>query len=135
MNTRILAAFRGPVECRYCTGTVNFVLRGVGRDSGEPIEVLFSGASLARPGTALRDVEVLELIDERAHRLWQIKADGLHFDVVARSLQVHRAARDFLRTVRPPRVPLRVRLGWAALLWALRIPGVAAVAQRWRART
>jgi hypothetical protein len=136
MNQRVLAIFRGPVECRHAAGAVNLILCGKERESGAPMEVLFSGAGPARTRDALRDIEVLELIDERAHRFWQIRSQAENFEIVARSVQVHRGtARDFLRAVPPPRVPLRVRCGWAALLWALRVPGVAGLAMRWRERT
>jgi hypothetical protein len=135
MNQRVLATFSGPVDCRHAAGAVNLILCGRERESGAPMEVLFSGAGQARTRDSLRDIEVLELIDERAHRFWQIRAQGEDFEIVARSVQVHRdTARAFLRAVPPPRVPLRVRWGWAALLWALRVPGVAAAVMRWRAR-
>jgi len=135
MNQRTLAALRGPVECRHSTGAVNLILRGVERDSGTPLELLFSGAGLARSGDSLHDIEVLELIDERARRFWLIKAQTDSFEIVARAVQVHRAsARVFARAVPPPTVPWRVRCGWTALLWALRIPGAAGLIQRLRAR-
>jgi hypothetical protein len=135
MNQRILATFRGPVDCLHSAGAVNLVLRGKERDSGVPLELLFSGASLARTGNSLRDIEVLELIDERAHHFWQIRTPDANFEILARAVQIHRgAARAFAHAVPPPRVPLQVRWGWTALLWALRVPGAAGLAMRWRAR-
>jgi hypothetical protein len=135
MNQRVLASFTGPVDCRHSTGAVNLLLCGTERDSGLPIELLFSAANLTQPAQSLHDIDVLELIDERSHRFWQIRTRTVTFEVVARAVQVHRAtAPTFLRAVPPPRIPLRVRLQWAALLWALRIPGMAGLAMRWRAR-
>jgi hypothetical protein len=135
MSSRVLAEFDGPVECRYGIGAVAFVLSGAERGSGagggagHPLQVLFSGASGAPLPGPLRDVEVLERVDERSHHFWQVGFGGRQFDIIARSVQVHRsAAQAFLRAVPPVRVPLTERLGWTMLLLVLRVPGVARVA-------
>jgi hypothetical protein len=145
-STRELIAFAGPVQCEVAAGAVNLVLRGYarathGRRSGLT-EVLFNGASAAALPPQLRDARVIELsaaqapADGFAPRRYRIDSPQLQLELQARSAQLHRdVAAAFFGAVPPPRVPLRLRLGWALLLTLLRIPAAEAVIRRLRGST
>ena len=142
---RELITFAGPVHCERAHGAINLVLRGFARATQGPrggvSEVLFSGASTAALPSDLRDVRVIALADEpgkpgapdTAPRRFRIESPEVRLELQARSAQLHRdAAAAFFEAVPPPRVPLRLRLGWWLLLTALRIPGAAALVKKFR---
>jgi hypothetical protein len=137
-SPRELIAFAGAVQCEHSVGAVNLVLRGYSSANRGPhkgiTEVLFSDATALALPSGLRDLRVSELpppdgappvTDERgAVRCFRIDSAGLQLSLQARSVQLHRdAAAAFYGAVPPPRVPQRLRLGWALLLLVLRIPG------------
>ena len=142
-SPRELIAFAGAVQCEHSDGAVNLVLRGYSSASGGPhaavTEVLFSDATALALPPGLHDLRVSELrvselpapdgaqpaIGERiAARSFRIDSGQLQLSLQARSVQLHRdAAAAFYGAVPPPRVPLRLRLGWTLLLWVLAIPG------------
>lgn len=130
---RELVAFAGEVQCEQAAGAVNLVLRGHTRVTQGALaghcELLFSDASDATLPAAIRDLRVIELpaAAPALRRFW-IEAPQLQRELQARSVQLHfDAAAQFYCAVPPPRVPLRLRLGWMLLLSLLRIPGAAAV--------
>lgn len=125
---RELVAFTDAVQCTRADGAVNLVL------SGDATELLFEGATAVAVPAQLRGARVLEVADvagdgaAAGRRRFRIEAAGLKIDLQARAVQLHRdAAAEFFGAVPPPRVPLRVRLGWWLLLWLLRIPGAASL--------
>jgi hypothetical protein len=145
-STRELIAFAGPVQCEQAAGAVNLVLRGNARAPSGPhaglTEALFSDARAAAVPAALRDVRVIELPSAAATvpgpplRRFRIDSAQLQLELQARSVQLHRdAAAAFYGAVPPPRVPLRLRLGWSLLLAALRLPGAAALVRKIRGST
>jgi hypothetical protein len=134
---RELVAFAGSVQCERFAGAVNLVLRGRERAASEPnaglTEVLFSDASDVALPLDLRDIRVLELPVGVAPRRFCIDIAGLQPQLQARSVQLHRdVAAAFYGAVPPPRVPLRLRLGWSLLLSALRIPGAGGLLRKLR---
>jgi hypothetical protein len=137
---RELVAFAGPVRCERSAGAVNLVLSGnacaVGQVAAGLTQVLFSDASDVALPAALRDLRVLELPVAVAPRRFRIDCPGLQLELQARSVQLHRdAGVAFYGAVPPPRVPLRVRLGWSLLLSVLRIPGADALVRKLRGST
>jgi hypothetical protein len=122
---RELIALVGPVECRSGSGAITLALAGRER-GGAASEVLFAGAVATLPAR-LQDVRVLECGDAGGGRRYRIEAAGVpHWTLTARAVQVHRAAADrFYRRLPPAHVPWTLRLGWGALLIALRLPAVA----------
>jgi hypothetical protein len=135
-----LMAFDGTVECSRPAGAVNLVLRG--RAARAPAEALFAGAAadaLASLPASLHAVRLLEYVApaaDGASRRLRLESQELQLDLVARSLQLHRdVAAAFFAAVPPPHVPFKRRLGWAALLSLLRIPGVAGLLAALRRRT
>jgi len=135
-SARALIAFTGAVQCEHSDGAVNLVLRGYSRASGglhaAVTEVLFSDASALTLPSGLRDLQVSELSApggaRSAGHSFRIDGAELQLTLQARSVQLHRdAAEAFYGAVPPPRVPLRLRLGWALLLSVLRIPGAGAL--------
>ena len=148
---RELTALAGPVQCEQPAGAVNLVLRGHARAErgalpGAPLdtsvgltEVLFSGATQLTLPAGLHDVRVIEMLDApapttaaaaamapstAAARDFRLLGSQLSLALQARSVQLHRdAGAAFYRALPPPRVPLRLRLGWSLLLAALRLPG------------
>jgi hypothetical protein len=134
-----LIAFEGPVQYEAANGAVNLVLRGAARVSREPraglTQVLFSGASAVALPTSLSDATVIEIAAASRHapRQFRIESPGITLALQARQVQLHRdAAATFYSAVAPVRVPLRLRLGWALLLMALRVPGAAALLRKLR---
>ncbi len=141
-SARELIAFDGPVQCQAAHGAVNLVLRGATRASRGPraglTQVLFSGASAVALPASLSDATVIELgaASRQAPRQFRIESPGFSLALQARQVQLHRdAAAMFYGAVPPVRVPLRLRLGWALLLTALRVPGVAALLRKVRGST
>jgi hypothetical protein len=138
-----LIAFAGPVQCEQAAGAVNLVLRGYARAPSGPhaglTEALFSDASALVLPAALIDARVIELpaaaatAIAAAPRRFRIESAQLQQELQARSVQLHRdAAAAFYGAVPPPRVPLRLRLGWSLLLAVLRIPGADALVRKIR---
>ena len=116
-------------------GAISLVLSGC--EAGSGAQVLFSGAAAVALPAGLADARITALeVDAGAapgERRWRIDSPQAALIVHARALQVHRdAAVAFYRAVPPPRVPWRLRWGWAALLWALRLPGAARLLTRRR---
>jgi hypothetical protein len=138
-SARELIAFDGPVQCEAAHGGVNLVLCGAARVKQGPrtglAQVLFSGASAVALPAGLHDATVIEIAAEEqdAPRQFRIESAGLTLALQARQVQLHRdAAAVFYGAVPPVSVPLRLRLGWAVLLTALRVPGVAALLRKLR---
>jgi len=156
-RVRELIALAGPVQCEQPAGAVNLVLRGqaavvpgAARDSSAGLtEVLFSDATEVTLPAGLHDVRVFEMSGEPvpalapvaslapayadAVRHFRLQGPQLQLELHARSVQMHRdAATAFYGAVPPPRVPLRLRLGWSLLLSALRLPGAVALMRRLR---
>ena len=151
-STRELIAFAGAVQCEVAHGAINLVLRGIARATPGPrsglTEVLFSGASAVALPLQLRDARVIEMAGELeaapapapaagvAPRRFRIESPEVQLELQARSAQLHRnAAAAFFGAVPPPRVPLRLRLGWWLLLTVLRIPGAEALIRKFRGST
>jgi hypothetical protein len=129
-SARELIAFEGPVQCEAAHGAVNLVLRA------GLTQVLFSGASAVALPASLSDAAVIEIAaaSRQAPRQFRIESPGFALTLQARQVQLHRdAAAMFYGAVPPVRVPLRLRLGWALLLTALRVPGAAALLGKLRA--
>ena len=151
-STRELIAFAGPVQCEAAHGAINLVLRGFARATQGPrcglTEVLFSGASAVALPLELRDARVIEMGAELeaapapalaagvAPRRFRIESPEVQLELQARSAQLHRDPTvAFFGAVPPPRVPLRLRLGWSLLLTVLRIPGAQALVRKFRGST
>jgi hypothetical protein len=144
-SARELIAFDGPVQCEAARGAVNLVLRGTARVApgshlphGGMTQVLFSGASAVALPAGMHDAWVIEIggAAPDARRQFRIHTAELQLQLQAREVQMHRdAAAVFYSAVRPVRVPLRLRLGWALLLTMLRLPGAAALLRKWRGST
>jgi hypothetical protein len=149
-STRELVAFAGPVHCELPAGAVNLVLRGHARITQGPrgglTELLFSEAgALTLPGE-LRDARVIEIdaapaatpavASGLAPRRYRIESPEVQLELRARSAQLHRdVAAAFFGAVPPPRVPLRLRIGWSLLLSILRIPGAGVLIRKIRGST
>jgi hypothetical protein len=138
-SARELIAFEGPVQCETVHGAVNLVLRGAARATRGPraglTQVLFSDASAVALPASLNDATVIEIAaaSQQAPRQFRIESPGFTLALQARQVQLHRdAAAIFYNAVPPVRVPLRLRLGWALLLTALRLPGAAALLRKLR---
>ncbi|HEY5020307.1 MAG TPA: hypothetical protein VII17_04755 [Steroidobacteraceae bacterium] len=139
---RELIGFDGAVECRLESGPINLTLRGFERrgaraESRVVAESLFGAAATTSALDALpsrlHDVQIFELDDKAGVRRFEIRAKELRLTLESRSLQLHRyAGRAFFSAVPPPRVLWRRRLGWALLLWALRLPGAEGLLARLR---
>lgn len=131
---RELIGFDGAVECRTESGPINLVLRGFERAGpGAPrtaAAVLFSAATLPTSGACvpphLHGASLFELEGAAGECRYLIRAQDLQLELRARSLQLHReAGAELFGAVPPPRVPWRLRVGWALLLALLRVPGAA----------
>ena len=144
-----MVAYAGAVQIDVADGAVNLVLRGYARCSqgprAGPTDVLFSGASAVALPRELRDARVIELGAAAtspataatghgvAPRRFRIESPGAQLELQARSVQLHRdVALTFFAAVPPPRVPLRLRLGWSLLLSVLRIPGAGLLVRKLR---
>jgi hypothetical protein len=134
---RELIAFDGVVDCRPGSGAINLTLcgferRGAGAKSRVAAQALFGSAQNALPAR-LHQVHIFELDDAPGVRRFLVQAQELQLTLQARTLQLHRdASRAFFAAVPPPRVLWRRRLGWALLLWALRLPGAQGLLDRLR---
>jgi len=134
--------FDAAVECRTLSGAIGLQLRGSARaraaqggqdgQDGQPgstpadalTEVLFAGTAglLAAPPAQLHGARVLQTSPHG----YRIEAREGQFPLQARSVQLHREiAAAFFAAVPAPVVPRATRLGWAVLLGALRLPGLA----------
>ncbi|MBS0388130.1 MAG: hypothetical protein JSR15_06580 [Proteobacteria bacterium] len=132
MNTRLVAAFRGEVQCRREAGAVRWRLAGQDRDGGGALELMLSGPADAPMPAPWRDAE-LHVRGEPDHPAWEWRSGAQVQMLAARAVQVHRgAAAAFAEAL--PRVvaPWTVRAGWVLLLDALRVPGMVRLLQRLR---
>jgi len=134
---RELIAFDGVVDCRPQTGAINLMLcgferRGPGTQARVAVQALFGSAVNPLP-SQLHALRIFELEEAPDARRFLLQAQELQLTLQARSLQLHRdAAAAFFGAVPPPYVLWRRRLGWALLLWALRLPGAQALLARLR---
>jgi hypothetical protein len=104
-----------------------------------PAQALFAAtdaAAIAGLPATLHEVRLVDLAanaPDGAPRLIRLSAREMQRDIRARSVQLHRdAGREFFGAVPPPRLPAGRRLGWAALLWLLKLPGVGSLLVRLR---
>ncbi len=125
MTIRLVAAFRGSAQCRRELGAVQWCLSGLDRDSGDVLEVRLSGAAGLELSPQLAAAELF-VRDEPAGSVWELRSGTVVLPLPVRAVQVHRsAAAVFARALPPAVVPWSVRSGWAVLLNALRVPGLA----------
>jgi len=139
---RELIAFDGAVECRLESGSINLTLSGFERRADRArsriaAAVLFGAAATSSSQdpmpSRLHDVQLFELDGIAGMRCFQIRARELQLTLQSRTVQLHRDAHSaFFSAVPPPRVLWRRRLGWALLLWVLRLPGAEALLARLR---
>ena len=134
MNTRRVAAFRGRAQCRRESGAVQWGIKGLDCDTGTALEVLLSGAAALQLPAELIDAE-LHVRDESANASWELRANGTVYPLAVRAVQVHRAAAAVFAGALPRiSAPWTTRAGWWLLLNLLRLPGVARLLGRRRAR-
>lgn len=134
MNTRLVAAFRGNAQCRRENGAVQWCITGLDRDSGTELEVLLSGAAHVQLPPELVAAE-LHVRDEFADASWELLGNGTAYPLVVRAVQVHRAAAAAFADALPRiSAPWTTRAGWWLLLNLLRLPGMAHLLRRLRAR-
>ena len=134
MNTRLVAAFRGPAQCRREAGAVRWCIKGLDRDSGGPLEVLLSGAAGVQLPAELVTAEV-HVRDEFANASWELRGNGTAFLLAVRAVQVHRGAAAAFASALPKfSAPWTTRAGWWLLLHLLRLPGMARLLRKLRAR-
>jgi hypothetical protein len=134
MSTRLVAAFRGNAQCRRESGAVQWCIKGFDRDSGAELEVLLSGAAGLQLPSELVAAE-LHVHDESTSESWELFANGTAYPLAVRAVQVHRGA-DAAFAGALPRIsaPWTTRAGWWLLLCLLRLPGMAHLLRRLRAR-
>ena len=132
MSTRLVAAFGSELRCVRETGAVRWRLSGMDRDGLGALDVMLCGV----PDLQLPDrlpASELHVSDESANPLWELRGVGPVRRFAARSVQVHRGAEaSFARALPAVNAPWTVRVGWALLLNALRIPGVVSLLRRLR---
>jgi hypothetical protein len=134
MNTRRVAAFRGNAQCRRESGAVQWCIKGLERDSATALEVLLSGAAALQLPAELVDAE-LHVRDESENASWELHAEGTVYPLAVRAVQVHRTpAAAFAGALPRISAPWMTRVGWWLLLNLLRLPGVARLLGRRRAR-
>jgi len=134
MNERLVAAFRGHARCRRESGAVQWSLVGIDRDDGAPLEVLLSGAAALQLPAELAAAE-LHVSDEAGNARWELRSAGRVIPVGARAVQVHRGAAAACASALPGfRASWTARAGWPLLLNLLRVPGMAQLLRRLRAR-
>ena len=128
----MVSAFGGEVQCVRETGAVTWRLSGADRDGGAALDVMLCGvADLQLP--ARLPASELHVSDEMKNPVWELRSAGAVQRFTARSVQVHRgAAAAFARALPVVTAPWTVRAGWALLLDALRLPGVARLLRRLR---
>lgn len=132
MNTRLVAAFRGEAQCRREAGAVQWRLSGHDRDGEGTLDVLIGGGAELDLPARLASAE-LHVRGEPDDSVWELRSAALTQRFAVRAVQVHRgAAAAFDRAL--PRVvaPWTTRAGWALLLEALRVPGMARLLRRMR---
>jgi hypothetical protein len=135
MSTRLVAAFRGIAQCRREGGAVQWCITGLDRDSGLPLEVLLSGASALQLPAQLIGAE-LHVHDESTHACWELRGTGAMYPLAVRAAQVHRSAAAAFASALPQiAAPWITRVGWWLLLNLLRVPGMARLLRRLRARS
>ena len=134
MNTRLVAAFRDRAQCRREAGAVQWCIKGLDRDSAVPLEVLLSGAALVQLPPELVGAE-LHVRDEFSSAAWELHGNGAVYPLAVRAVQVHRDAGSAFASALPRiRAPWTTRAGWWLLLNLLRVPGMAPLLRRLRAR-
>jgi hypothetical protein len=132
VNTRLVAAFRGEVQCQRETGAVQWRLTGADRDGGGTLEVMLCGVAGPELPTRLADAE-LYVRGGPENPSWELRGGGAALVFSARAVQVHRdASSAFTRALPPILAPWTVRAGWVLLLDALRVPGVMRLLQKLR---
>ncbi len=132
MNTRLVAAFRGEVQCGRETGAVQWRLSGVDRDGGDKLEVLLCGVAGAELPSRLSAAE-LSVRGEPGDQIWELRGGEVALAFTARAVQVHRgAAATFARALPRVTAPWSVRASWVLLLDGLRVPGVVRLLQKLR---
>jgi hypothetical protein len=120
-------AFEGEVDCRRTDHVPDLQLHGYVRSSSglSDADVFFTGTSAVGLPPQLHDVSVVSLAPQRKD-IYRIESRQVIVEVQCRSMQSHRAmGAQLFAAVPPRRVPWRTRVGWALLLWALRLPGIA----------
>lgn len=132
MSTRLVAAFSGEVHCVRQTGAVHWRLSGADRDGAGALDVMLCGVTDLQLPERLPASE-LHVRGEPGKPTWELRGGGNVRMVAARSVQVHRSARaTFARALPMVTASWGVRAGWALLLNALRVPGVANLMRRLR---
>ena len=123
-----MITFDGEVTCSRGNAAISLWLRGPVRtqSGGSDADLFLSGASVLRLPPLLHELRILELdaAPGGLHR-YRIESQELNTELVARSLQLHRAAgAQLFAAVPPARIPWHVRAGWGLLLSILHFPGV-----------
>lgn len=137
MSTRLVAAFRVDARSASEAGALRWRLSGVDRDGAVgdgaiALDVLLNGARDLQLPERLPACE-LHVSDEFDQPMWELRSAGNVRRFAARSVQVHRgASAAFARALPTVTAPWSVRAGWALLLDALRVPGVASLLRRLR---
>ena len=132
MSDRLVAAFRGSVQCQHQAGAVQWRLRGIDSASGAALEVSLSGGAGMQLPAQLADAE-LHVRDEFTNTAWELRSDGQSLPLTVRAVQVHRNAEEVFAGALPGTVaPWSARAGWVLLLNALRVPGVVRLLRRLR---
>jgi|SRR5271170_2726329 len=129
MSDRLLAAFNGPVACRFEPRPPRLMLFGYERGPQTPLQVLINGAVQPQSALQLADAELYESTDATT-RSWSLRSGAQRIVLAAASVQVHRDATVALARALPPQ-PLAwtTRAGWWLLLSALRLPGMVRLLQ------
>ena len=132
MSTRLVAAFNGEVRCVRESGAVQWRLSGADRDGAGALDVMLCGVSdLQLPD--LLPASELHVSGEPGQPIWELRGNGNVRVLGARSVQVHRSAgAPFARALPAVTAPWTVRAGWALLLNALRVPGLASLLRKFR---
>ena len=130
MSTRLVAAFSGDVKCTRESGAVQWRLSGADRDGAGALDVMLCGVPDLQFPERMPAFE-LHVSGEPGKPTWELHDAGPVRVLAARSVQVHRSAgAPFARALPPATAPWTVRAGWALLLNALRVPGVASLLRR-----
>ncbi|HEX9139280.1 MAG TPA: hypothetical protein VF848_05790 [Steroidobacteraceae bacterium] len=129
MSDRLLAAFSGPVACRFEPKPRRLILSGCERGPLTPLAVQINGIAQPPPPQQLADAELYESADATSPS-WDLRSGAQRFGLAAASVQVHRDATLALVSVLPPqRLAWTTRAGWRLLLLALRLPGLVRLLQ------
>jgi hypothetical protein len=132
MSTRLVAAFNGDVRCVRASVATQWRLSGADRDGAGALDVMLCGVPDLQLPELLSAVE-LHVSGEPEQPIWELRGNGNVRVLAARSVQVHRGAgAPFARALPAVTAPWTVRAGWALLLNALRVPGVASLLRRLR---